>query len=58
MWKTMSGGPNASAIQSPSGGGGDGPGGVGGWHPTVLYLVALVLLEILAVGWLSRAVLK
>lgn len=57
MWQTAFNKPASSAVQSPSGGG-EGPAGVGGWHPTIMYLLALVALEILAVGWLSRAVLK
>jgi hypothetical protein len=30
----------------------------GGWHPTVLYMLGLVLLEIVAVGFLSRHLLR
>jgi hypothetical protein len=32
--------------------------GPGGWHPTVLYMLGLVVLEIIIVGFLSRHVLK
>jgi hypothetical protein len=39
-------------IASPSGGSG-GPG-AGGWHPTVLYMLALVVAEIAAVAWISK----
>jgi hypothetical protein len=36
-----------------------GPGvGPGGWHPTILYLVVLVLFEIFLVGLLTRTVLR
>ena len=36
-----------------------GPGSTaGGWQPTVLYLVVLVLAEIFVVGLLSRTVLR
>lgn len=31
-----------------------GIGSVRGWHPTVLYMIALVLVEIVVVGFLSR----
>ena len=30
----------------------------GGWHPTVLYMLGLVLGEIIAVAFLSRSLLK
>lgn len=36
-------------IASPSGG-----SAPGGWHPTVLYMVALVAAEIVAVAWISK----
>lgn len=38
-----------------------GPGGVsgiGGWHPTILYLIGLVIAEIFAVAILTRTVLR
>jgi hypothetical protein len=36
-----------------------GPGTTaGGWHPTILYLILLVVLEIFVVGLLSRTVLR
>lgn len=38
-------------IVSPSGGGGVGPGG---WHPTVLYMIALVVAEIAAVAFIAK----
>lgn len=37
-------------IASPSGG----KSVPGGWHPTVLYMVGLVALEIFAVAWISK----
>jgi hypothetical protein len=55
MFKTWNQGPEMAAVQSPSGGLSAGPGG---WHPTVLYMVALILLEIVAVAWLSRHLLS
>ena len=38
-------------MSSPGGAAQVGPGG---WHPTVLYMLALVIVEILVVGFLSR----
>jgi hypothetical protein len=36
-----------------------GPGaGPGGWHPTILYLLVLVLAEIFVIGLLTRTVLR
>jgi hypothetical protein len=36
-----------------------GPGGApGGWHPTILYLLFLLVAEIFVVGLLSRTVLR
>ncbi len=32
--------------------------GAGGWHPTVLFMVGLVIAEIIAVGLVSRYLLK
>lgn len=32
--------------------------GPGGWHPTVLYMLGLVLVELLLVAFLSRHLLK
>lgn len=34
-----------------------GPAGPGGWHPTVLAMLGLVVAEIVAVGFLSRHLL-
>jgi hypothetical protein len=31
-----------------------GVGSVRGWHPTVLYMLALIIVEIVVVGFLSR----
>ena len=42
---------NIAPVTSPSGGGGSGPGG---FHPTVLYMLALVAAEVIAVAWLSK----
>lgn len=45
-----------SAIASPAAGAtGTGPGG---WEPSALYMGALVIAEIIAVGFLSRHLLK
>lgn len=42
---------NINPVMSPSGGGGNGPGGV---HPSVLYMAALVVVEIILVAWISK----
>lgn len=63
MWKTYagvnaqaSGGGGMSAIASPAGGAvGTGPGG---FEPSVLWMLGLVIGEIVAVGFLSRHLLK
>jgi len=57
MWKTFSGGPAAAPVQSPAGGPAIG-GGTGQWHPTIIYMVVLLVAEILAVAWLSRTLLR
>jgi len=36
-------------IASPSGG-----KTAGGWHPTVLYMLGLVVAEVIAVAWISK----
>ena len=57
MWKTWTGNSQtASPISSPSSGGP--AAGPGGWHPTILYLVALLVAEILIAGLLARTVLR
>lgn len=33
-------------------------GGPGGWHPTVLYMLGLIVVEVFVVGWLSNHLLK
>jgi hypothetical protein len=43
----------ARPVASPSGG----MPGPGGWHPTVLYMLGLVVAEILAAGFLTRHLL-
>jgi len=47
------GGPTAINTGSVSTG-----AGPGGWHPTVLYMLGLVAAEIIAVGVLSRHLLR
>lgn len=34
--------------------GGGGTSGAGGFHPTVLYMIALVAAEIIAVAWITK----
>jgi hypothetical protein len=58
MWKTFSGGPAMGPIASASSPGPGGVSGVGGWHPTILYLLALVIAEVFVVGLLSRTLLR
>jgi hypothetical protein len=59
MFSTWKNGPEMGAMTSPQT---SGPGGSvnspGGWHPTVLYMLGLVVLEIVAVAFLSRHLLK
>lgn len=58
-YASFNGGAGASAIQaSPVKGPKGGGGSQGGWHPTVVYMLALVAAEIIAVGFLSRHLLK
>jgi len=59
MFKTWTGADQAMAPMASSNS--PGPGGVsglGGWHPTILYLIGLVIAEIFAVAILSRTVLR
>lgn len=54
MFKTYTSsaaGGGASPISAP-------PGQAQGWHPTVLYMLGLVVAEIVLVGLLSRYLLK
>ena len=39
-------------LSSPSGGGGG--AGPGGWHPDVLYMLALVVAEVALVAFISK----
>ena len=48
-------GSGASANRSAATSGATGPGG---WHPDILYMLALVVAEVLVVGWLSRHLLR
>lgn len=59
MFKTWSGGPAMGPVASNQSPGVVNNGGAaGGWHPTVIYMIFLIVLEIFAVGVLSRVVLK
>jgi hypothetical protein len=31
--------------------------GPGGWHPTILYMLGLIVVEVLVAAWLSRTLL-
>jgi hypothetical protein len=58
-FKTWTGADQAMGpLASSNSPGPGGVSGVGGWHPTILYLIALVAAEILFVGLLSRTVLR
>lgn len=48
---TVGTGATANAASAPK----QGPGG---WHPTVLYMLGLIVAEIVVVGFLSRILLK
>lgn len=56
MWKAAAAASaGAAPISSPSGGGIGAPAaGPGGWHPSVLTMLGLVVAEIAAVAFLSR----
>ncbi|WP_160148948.1 hypothetical protein [Amycolatopsis alkalitolerans] len=56
MWKQWQGGASSSTA-APVSGPTAGTGGQG-WHPTVLYMLGLVVAEIVIVGILSRHLLK
>jgi hypothetical protein len=60
MFKTWTGGDRPMApMQSPqSAGPAGGVGSPGGWHPTILYLIVLIVLEMAVIGFLSRTVLR
>ena len=45
------GGGGMAPVASPSGGGGN---VAGGWHPDVLYMIALVVAEIALVAFISK----
>jgi hypothetical protein len=46
----------AAPVMSPAGGGD--VGSPGGWHPTIIYLIVLLLAESIVVAFLSRQVLR
>lgn len=59
MFKTFTGSGQAMGpVASPSSSGPGSVGGVGGWHPTILYLLVLLVAEVFVVGLLSRTVLR
>lgn len=59
MFKTWTGtGQAMGPVASPQSPGPGGVSGVGGWHPTILYLIVLLLAEAFLVGLLSRTVLR
>jgi hypothetical protein len=57
MWKTWTGNSQAMGpVASPSSGGA--AGALGQWHPTILYLIVLLVFEAFLVGLLSRTILR
>jgi len=56
MWNQFAAG-GAAGGATPIAGPGDGSA-PGGWHPTVLYMLALIVAEIVVVGFLSRHLLR
>lgn len=48
-------GGGASANRGQASGQSSGPGG---WHPTVIYMLVLIVAEIIVVGFLSRTLLR
>lgn len=57
MFKTWTdAGSTAGPVSSPQAG--SLSSGPGGWHPTVLYLLVLVVAEIVVAGFLSRHLLS
>jgi uncharacterized membrane protein YtjA (UPF0391 family) len=59
MFKTWTGADQAMApMASSNSPGPGGVSGVGGWHPTILYLIGLLILEVFLVGLLTRTVLR
>ena len=58
MWQKAGSGVGASGTASvarpPSGG----VAAPGGWHPTILYLLALVAAEMVILGFVSKHLLK
>ena len=51
-------GSGASASRATAAAGGGGGTLPGGWQPTVVYMLVLIVAEVLIVGWLSRHLLK
>lgn len=46
--------PGASPIGSSQAASPSGVQGPGGWHPTILYLLVLIVAEVVVIGWLLR----
>jgi hypothetical protein len=60
-WTGSAGGasPGASPIGSPQAASPNtGVQGPGGWHPTILYLIGLIVAETIVIGWLLAFVGK
>jgi len=55
-WTGSAGGamPGASGIGAAQAASPNQVQGPGGWHPTILYLLGLILFEVVVIGWLLR----
>jgi hypothetical protein len=53
MFKTAFSQPAMGPVTSASAG-----SGTSGWEPTTMYMIGFVVAEIVAVGWLSKHLLK
>lgn len=59
MFKTWTGSGQAMGpVASPSSRGPGSVTGPGGWHPTILYLVVLLILEAALVGFITRTLIR
>jgi hypothetical protein len=59
MFKTFMGSGQAMGpVASPTSRGPSSVQAPGGWHPTILYLLVLLIFEAFVVGLLSRTVLR
>lgn len=57
MWNTYSKPGNRDFAPGGVAGPQGGSGAAGGWHPTILYLIGLVIAEIVVLGFISHKLL-